>query len=711
MQLFQRTRVTVEPEDQIGPTQTVLQNDSKVLARKWSWAGYGLASVALLSWGFFILPENSFLSWLWWPVTLGTLTIIGGWHWRQGRTTQPALAKDNLKRLSFWLHIPIGLLVLLVGLSLNLFIVVKYPQALRYDSYEYSRIAYEYAQKGYTPDAIRSPGYTLPLAGIYKLIGGAQPEPDRVFGPPLPASPNLKVMWLVQALMLSGIAFMVYGLLIELRKPSEIVRWRFGKLYLGDPMALMGAGLVALCPFLIAYTSVTLTEIAAAFWLTLATYLWVKALKYPETIFYLFWLGLSLGWLMQTRPTFVYLPIPALLVLALFGKQWGRLWQPAIVAIGLGLVLWPQFAANLNTFEEAGPVLASDLSTYQTAVGIYYVTYGGIPRYQTVISEASPNPTAEPIWERLSNYLPLQLGQSAEGTPLSKTDRKRLTAIESDYFKQYFADYVRLKPMEFQGTVGKRLWFMWDQHYVFPYYDPGYFEYRWLTDNLNRLYLIFGLLGIVAAGWRWGRGVWPLWTAIAYLMAVNAVVRIEFRYTLPAYPLLLAFAALGLWEVGRALRGRTSERVRFGTLAGLGITVILVAVLSITLPLIPPTTVAREKALDMLAQADDLNNVRQFWAAEPIYNQAIASYPTEPQLWNGRANFYVGTGDLAKSLPDFAKSLELDPQAADPYRWRGQVYQKLGRKAEAKADFEKYLQLAPPKNLYRAKVERELQGL
>jgi tetratricopeptide (TPR) repeat protein len=314
------------------------------------------------------------------------------------------------------------------------------------------------------------------------------------------------------------------------------------------------------------------------------------------------------------------------------------------------------------------------------------------------------------IWERLSNYLPVQMGV-VDGKQLSKEERKQKAQVESAYFKQYFADYVKAKPLEFAGDVGKRLWWMWDQQFVFPYYDPGYFEYRWLTDNLNRLYVIAGLVGMVAAIWRWGRLAWPLWLGLGYLTGVNALVRIEFRYTLPGYPLLLAFAALGLWEIGRAVLGRSKGRARWGTLAGAGAALALVAVLTITLPVIPTTNAAREQALDKLAQADDLNNVRQFWAAEPMYNEAIAMYPTEPQVWNGRGNFYVGTGDFEKALPDYGKAIALAPNAPEAYKWRGQALEKLGRISQARADFEKFLQLVPPNSPDKAKIERELAGL
>jgi len=696
-----------------GGTETPNLNDNNQLElwqkRFWLIAGYSAASFLLLIWGYVILPRNGVLFWLWWPVALLSIGA-GGWVvWRQ--IQQAKQTEVNLQNISFfkkgwWKKLPLGLgLILVIGLALNLFILTRYPQLLRYDSYEYSRMAYKYSQKGYTPDAIRSPGYTVLLAGVYKLAGGPQPEQDPFFGPPKPANRDLQAAWLFQAFLLSLTALTCYGI-VGILKPTPVPHPP-SPIYWGNPLGLLVAGLVALCPFLIAYTSITLTEIAAAFWLTLAVFFWIKALRFPGVAVYPILGGVSLAWTLQTRPTFIYLPLFALATLIWFARGRQRLWQPLLMAIPLVLFLWPQFAANLETWDEPNPVIAADLSTYQTMVGIYYATYGGLPRYQTQVTAVTPDPTAEPIWERLSNYLPLQSGQR-EGKTLSKEERKTAVRTESDYFKKYFADYVTANPLEYAGTVGKRLWFMWDQHFVFPYYDPNYFDYRGFTDNLNRFYLIFGLVGLIWGIRRWGRYSWPLWISLVYLTAVNALVRIEFRYTLPGYPLLLVFAGFGFWEFVKAIRIKT--KVRWQIVAGTGLALILIVVLSATLPLIPPTNAAREKALDVMAQADERNEVRQFWIAEPLYNQAIEMYPAESQIWAGRGNFFAGKGDPAKAIPDYSKAIALDPQNPDPYRWRGLTYQKLGQNVEARADFEKFLQLAPPNHPARSKIERELKN-
>ena len=208
MQLFQRARLAAprggaegsSPEND-SPEKNGIEENALELwrGRRWLWAGYGLAAILLLVWGWVILPENGPLSWVWWPVALATIGA-GGWlHWRQVQRAKGIVESGVLyhksrtefsptedqdqpsKRLRTetfplekkgWRRLPLGLgLILLVGLGLNLFIVVKYPQSLRFDGYEYSRIGYEYAQNGYRPDAVRSPGYTLLVAGGAAGVG------------------------------------------------------------------------------------------------------------------------------------------------------------------------------------------------------------------------------------------------------------------------------------------------------------------------------------------------------------------------------------------------------------------------------------------------------------------------------------------------------------------------------------------------------------
>ena len=720
MRLFQRTLAPLTPDNSppsvtANPDPAAFPLDSATELwrhRAWLWAAYGLAVVLLLVWGYVILPtDGGWLSLLWWPVALAGVGTGGWWHWRQLRQARSVVldATPPVVGRRWWRRVPLGLpLILLAGFGLSAFLVTYNPQPLRHDSYEYSHIAYQYLNGGYTPDPVRTPGYTLMLAGIFKLSGVNDPGHDELFGPPDKPVVQAQVAWRYQSVLLLVTALIVYGLTLELRRTVAL---RVRGLYLGDGLALTAAALVAGCPFLIAYTGVTMTEIPSAFWLTLTVYVWVKALKYPRLIIYPLLAGVSLAWLLQTRPTFIYLPLVVGLTLVWLGRGRVRWLSPVLMGAALALFLWPQTVANWRTWDEPAPVIAADLSTYQTVIGVYQVSYGGLPRYQVVTAEASPDPTYEPFWSRLQDYLPLQLGVK-DGQKLSPADRKTSAGQESAYWKGFFADYVSSHPAQYAGTLARRLWLMWNQNFLFPYYDPNYFYYRGLTDNLNLLYLMAGIVGLIAAARRWGRLAWPLWLSLAYLTAINVLVRIEFRYTLPAYPLLLIFVALGLWEVGAALLHlRRPGRPRWLTLGSAAGAILLVGTLTLTSPLIPPTNPTREKALDLTARAQNLAEIHQFEAAQRFFNEAIALYPSEALVWSGRADYYAGQNQSEPALADYNKAIALAPQTPDPYRLRGDLLFRLKRYPQAKADYQKFLQLAPVNHPSRPKVLKQLDGL
>ncbi len=55
---------------------------------------------------------------------------------------------------------------------------------------------------------------------------------------------------------------------------------------------------------------------------------------------------------------------------------------------------------------------------------------------------------------------------------------------------------------------------------------------------------------------------------------------------------------------------------------------------------------------------------------------------------------YASLNDYEKALPDFSKAIELNQYFTEAYFNRGKVYQELGMKTEAIADFEKFISLS-----------------
>ncbi|GGW32256.1 hypothetical protein GCM10010503_05030 [Streptomyces lucensis JCM 4490] len=65
-------------------------------------------------------------------------------------------------------------------------------------------------------------------------------------------------------------------------------------------------------------------------------------------------------------------------------------------------------------------------------------------------------------------------------------------------------------------------------------------------------------------------------------------------------------------------------------------------------------------------------------------------------LRNNRARVYAGLGRLDEALADYAVVVEQDPNHAEHYLERGNLFRRLGRNEEALADYTRALTLSPP---------------
>ncbi|MFR9797284.1 tetratricopeptide repeat protein [Streptomyces sp. MS06] len=65
-------------------------------------------------------------------------------------------------------------------------------------------------------------------------------------------------------------------------------------------------------------------------------------------------------------------------------------------------------------------------------------------------------------------------------------------------------------------------------------------------------------------------------------------------------------------------------------------------------------------------------------------------------LKNNRARVYAGLGRLDDALADYAVVIEQDPNHAEHYLERGNLFRRLGRTGEALADYSRALSLSPP---------------
>ena len=92
------------------------------------------------------------------------------------------------------------------------------------------------------------------------------------------------------------------------------------------------------------------------------------------------------------------------------------------------------------------------------------------------------------------------------------------------------------------------------------------------------------------------------------------------------------------------------------------------------------------------------------------YTSAIRLNPNGIDAYFGRAYVYMQINDFNGAIPNYSKIIQIDQNNADAYYMRGVAQEALGQVDEAKADFEKALEVAIDLKL-RQEIMKELQKL
>ena len=84
----------------------------------------------------------------------------------------------------------------------------------------------------------------------------------------------------------------------------------------------------------------------------------------------------------------------------------------------------------------------------------------------------------------------------------------------------------------------------------------------------------------------------------------------------------------------------------------------------------------------------DLMHVRKFGSAQAMFEQAIRDYPNFAEAHNnlGFTLRQQGPQNYAKALQHYNKAIQLKPNMAETYEYRGVLFAKMGRKADAEKD-------------------------
>jgi tetratricopeptide (TPR) repeat protein len=111
----------------------------------------------------------------------------------------------------------------------------------------------------------------------------------------------------------------------------------------------------------------------------------------------------------------------------------------------------------------------------------------------------------------------------------------------------------------------------------------------------------------------------------------------------------------------------------------------------------PPQQEVGGSAFKVYNQGVDLMHAKKFAAAQAKFEQAIRDNPNFAEAHNnlGFTLRQQGPQNYAKALQHYNKAIQLKPKMAETYEYRGVLFAKMGRKAEADKDLATLKKLNP----------------
>lgn len=422
--------------------------------------------------------------------------------------------KFEKKREYVW----VGLLMLL-GFAYRIILNLLVPQPFVFDQDQYYGFVLGILKSGLHADAYRLYGYPLIVAPIIALFGVGSPIPWTIFQSGID--------------VLTGL--LVYGIACRLT---------------GDIRIQMGVFVLYLLnPYTSGYAGSLLSEVVTIFLVTLIALLiihvWEKKNRWVPLL-----LSFLLGYLPQVRPVFLYLTIIYIGVLVYQFRTQNRL-----IFLCLVLYITPftyTIFANSVYFGEASPVSVDRVFPRELYTS------------QFIGRGLAFTDTQFGVWpaEALRAW-------SEYSTPGTSLGRKAM----AQKYMDLSLTRIRHDPWKFIHMRLEKMWYVWEKHFIFPFVmGPSNWFTKALTYWMNILLLLFAAAGLAfGLGKRESKHLrrfcrYTLFFLL-YITVIHSISTAEERFTLPAYPLIILFAAygfvaliMGKCRMNRSPANRVSER-------------------------------------------------------------------------------------------------------------------------------------------------------
>jgi 4-amino-4-deoxy-L-arabinose transferase-like glycosyltransferase len=391
----------------------------------------------------------------------------------------------------------------------------------------------------FVPEVIRTPGYPVFVAVVYKLFGTSQ-----------------VVIAAAQTALFVAIALLVF---VIARRCASI------------KVAIGAAALTALYPTFPYFGALVMTELWTTFVLTLAFAAAFRAHRTAGTADYLL-TGFLFGCAALSRPAFVLLPFAIAGMGALiFWKSFRRVVQPwGWVIVVFMLTLLPWFVFNYEVMGRFALAPAGGVGR-----GLWEGSWHGRwpGRLHNRLTELAAEPVDLQTLDRRVQQLAADTGRDPAPMKTYVHQWREIRRIWDDPIDPHERAEARVRAdREYQrvalenirqdvaGHVWRRLthgfFVLWNADIWLRYSEinaasPALIRAMWTVQVVLLLFAIWGSVTLARHGLV--AELWLLITPLLYVTAVHLPLLTEARQSLPVKPLLLIAAAIGMADVRQRL--------------------------------------------------------------------------------------------------------------------------------------------------------------
>lgn len=399
------------------------------------------------------------------------------------------------------------IIFLIIAFLFRIILIRINPQPFLHDQLEYYVFGEKIARSGLQTMSARTYGFPLILSFFIYILHNY----DRVY----------PVILVFQAILDS-----LTGLLVYLAA---------GNIFKNRVTAFLAFGIYVLNPYTSVYAGLVLTEIVSIFFVALILWMASRSNGIYRFSGWLWLFGFTAGYLVQIRPAMMAFSLGAVVLMLIdIGKKisWSK---SVLIIIGFMLPFIYNLYFNWQQYRQFAPMTVDNLFVRELYISLFndrsppHAVFGTVfpKQIQDIYSEYSVKPQ----------------------TPADRRD------MANKYFGLALSQ-IRKDPSRFVYQRLGKMWYVWEKSYLYYFRETPNRIRDIVLGTLNILILFLGFSGIIHAFIRdiQSKSVPHIGISLAIWLIISVSLTYslslaEERYTLPAYPIMIMFAAYSIVKI------------------------------------------------------------------------------------------------------------------------------------------------------------------